>query len=188
MTVLEELGAKVENVSISDVQKGFVAWNTIMLAEATAYHEPFLEQKASEYSEEVLVQLEAGKLITATQYLKAQQFRAIFNRQIDFLMSRFDALLSPTLPVKAPLLGQKYLEIEGERITSQDAMTHFNWLANLTGLPTISVPCGFTSDGLPLGMMLMGHSFSETDLVRFAGAYEAATPWHKRHPASSTLS
>lgn len=182
LKVLEGLGTSIEEVSIRYLQEGYIAWYVITLAEATAWHERFLKTQASDYGSDVLIQLEAGNFITAPQYLKAQQFRTIFNREIAILMAEIDAILLPTLPIPAPPIGQKTVKIGGREITTQEAMLYLNWVANFTGRPAITVPCGFSSDGLPLGLATIGHPFAEANLLQIASAYQASTHWHTSRP------
>jgi aspartyl-tRNA(Asn)/glutamyl-tRNA(Gln) amidotransferase subunit A len=90
----------------------------------------------------------------------------------------------PTLPVTAPRIGQGKVVLGGREITSQHAMTYACWIANLSGLPAVSLPCGFGGDGLPVGLTLMGRADGEMRLLMIADAFEAITEWHRRAPAA----
>ena len=126
-------------------------------------------------------QLEAGRLISGAQYLKAQQYRVEFNRAVYALFAAADIVALPTLPVTAPRIGQGRVVLRGREITSQHAMTYACWIANLSGLPAISLPCGFGDDGLPVGLTLMGKADSEMHLLTFADAYEGITELASAH-------
>jgi aspartyl-tRNA(Asn)/glutamyl-tRNA(Gln) amidotransferase subunit A len=95
---------------------------------------------------------------------------------------RVDAIVAPVTAVSATRIGQRHAEIAGEMETVRSALVRLNRPANFTGHPAISLPCGFTREGLPIGMQLIGPRWSEARLLAIAFAYEQATDWHKRHP------
>jgi aspartyl-tRNA(Asn)/glutamyl-tRNA(Gln) amidotransferase subunit A len=111
-------------------------------------------------------------------YLKALQVRTLLRRDYEVAFERVDVVAMPTMPTPPFKLGEK----------SSDPLQMylgdiFTVSANLAGLPGISVPCGFSSDGLPIGFQLMGRMFDEVTMLRVANAYERATEWHARTPA-----
>jgi aspartyl-tRNA(Asn)/glutamyl-tRNA(Gln) amidotransferase subunit A len=175
-------GATIEETTVSRMVEGFAAWKVILHAEAAAYHAPFLEHKRDLYSANVRLQLEAGRCLSAVDYLKAQQFRSLFNRALGAVFDRYDALLLPTLPVTAPRLGESQVEAGSKSLTPQDAMTYVAWLANMSGLPAASIPCGFGRNGMPVGMMLVGRAGFDYGLLAIAAAFQAITDWHTRVP------
>jgi aspartyl-tRNA(Asn)/glutamyl-tRNA(Gln) amidotransferase subunit A len=93
-----------------------------------------------------------------------------------------DAIVAPTVPIPAPLISEQYVQIEGQQVGVRPALVGMNRPANLTGLPAISIPCGFTRDGLPVGLQLIGRAFDEVTLLRIAFAYERAHDWVAHHP------
>jgi aspartyl-tRNA(Asn)/glutamyl-tRNA(Gln) amidotransferase subunit A len=182
IALLTAEGVTVDEVIVGHMVEGFAAWKIILHAEAAAYHAPFLARDPDGYSDNVRLQLEAGRCLPAIDYLKAQQFRSLFNRDLARLFETHDALLLPTLPVTAPRIGQDFVIVGDQSITSQDAMTSVAWTANMAGLPAVSVPCGFGADGMPIGMMLMGRAGSDYDLLAIAMAFQDITDWHKQLP------
>jgi aspartyl-tRNA(Asn)/glutamyl-tRNA(Gln) amidotransferase subunit A len=102
--------------------------------------------------------------------------------EFDAAFQNVDAIVAPTVPVPAPLIGADTLQIDGEQIGARQAIVGHCRPANFTGLPAISVPCGFTRDGLPVGLQLIGRAFDETTLLRIAFSYERANDWRGRHP------
>ena len=174
-----DLGAEIVPVEISEMMEGFAAWKTILHSEATAFHTKFLSERPSEYADSVRIQLEAGRCITAAEYLNAQQYRSTFNHRLDLAMTGFDAFIYPTLPVTAPMLNEETLHFEGLTISAQDSMTYVAWLANLSGLPALSIPCGFGMKGLPVGLMLMGRFGTDFDLLGLGELFQIATDWHR---------
>jgi aspartyl-tRNA(Asn)/glutamyl-tRNA(Gln) amidotransferase subunit A len=110
-------------------------------------------------------------------YLKAQQVRTLIRRDYEDAFERVDAVAMPTTPSPAFKIGEKVsdpLQMYLEDI--------FTVSANLAGLPAVSVPCGFTKSGLPIGMQLIGRMFDEAAVLRIADAYERDTAWAKREP------
>jgi aspartyl-tRNA(Asn)/glutamyl-tRNA(Gln) amidotransferase subunit A len=103
-------------------------------------------------------------------------------RKFDAVFENVDAILAPTLPTAAPRIGEREVIIGGEKETVRSALVRLNRPANLTGHPAISIPCGFTRSGLPIGLQLIGPRWSEARLLSIALAYEDATEWHKRRP------
>jgi len=89
------------------------------------------------------------------------------------------------MPIAAPRIGENQLMIEGEKETVRSALVRLNRPANLTGDPAVSIPCGFTRGGLPIGLQLIGPHWSEARLLAIAFAFEDATEWHKKHPILS---
>ena len=183
-----DLGAEIVPVEISDMMEGFAAWKTILHSEATAFHAKFLSERPSEYADSVRIQLEAGRCITAADYLNAQQFRRAFNHSLDLAMTGYDAFIYPTLPVTTPMLDEETLHFEGLTVSAQDSMTYVAWLANLSGLPALSIPCGFGKQGLPVGLMLMGRFGTDFDLLGLGELFQTATDWHRRVPAFASHS
>lgn len=181
--LLSDSGVEIEEIEFPDLAAGFGVWKVILHAEAASYHAKFLEDEPEKYSDNVRMQIEAGRCIPAANYMKAQQFRSRFNEACARLFERFDFIASPALPVVAPEIGQQEIDVGGVRITSQDAMTSIAWIANITGFPAISLPCGQGPHNLPIGLMLMGPGFGEELLLGIAQRYQELSDWHRLSPA-----
>ena len=179
--VLEGLGASVEEVSIPLLEYAEQI-GTISSAEAAEVHSDNLRDRAGDIDPEVRARLETGTLTTAVQYIRAQRARAAFNRQVRQTMKRVDILLTPTTAVTAPRIGQKMVTVGDREEPRLPLLARLTRPFNLGGLPAISVPCGFTSAGMPIGLQLAGRPFEEAAVLRVAHAYEQATDWHKRRP------
>ena len=184
LRLLADDGAIINDVEITDLKTGFGAWKIILHSEAATYHAQFLSDCAEKYSDNVRVQIEAGRCLSAPSYLKAQQFRALFNQRLSELFEHYDMIAMPTLPVTAPRIGQSEVNINGSSITSQDAMTSIAWIANYSGLPAISIPCGLDSKGLPIGFMLVGPAYGENNIITIADRFQKITQWHRLKPNS----
>ncbi len=115
-------------------------------------------------------------------YLRGQRLRTAMRQELDALLSRVDALVTPSTRAVASPIGRPFTEVGGQP-TSGTLINTGNTVAfNLTGSPALSVPCGFSSDGLPFGMQLAGRAWDEATLLRIGAAYQGATSWHEQHP------
>lgn len=181
--VLTSNGARTVDVAVDDIEGNISAQLTVEAAEPSTYHQRWLRERPEDYGDDVRLLLEAGELLPATQYLQAQRYRALLRRQALEALSRADVLMCPTLPFTATPLGEVTVEIDaGEPEDMLSAIMQFTGLPSLTGLPAISVPCGFDADGLPIGMQLIGRPFEEATLFRAAAAFQAHTAFHERVP------
>ncbi|MSQ28329.1 MAG: amidase [Dehalococcoidia bacterium] len=182
-TVLAKAGATVSEVAFPLAAHSSVINQPVMLSEAATYHQGLLRKHWDMYSPMVRGRLTPGFAVTATMYLNGQRARALLTRQALDLLSQVDVLLTPTEPVGAPRIGDDTLNIEGRTEGVVNAMTRLTRPFNLTGLPAVSLPCGFTSEGLPIGLQLAGRPWDEATVLRAAHAFEQATDWHTRRPS-----
>jgi aspartyl-tRNA(Asn)/glutamyl-tRNA(Gln) amidotransferase subunit A len=173
--VLEDLGARLEDVRIPMLEYAGAAQPVIMLSEAFAYHERHLRSKPEEFGEMVRARFRMGGLFTAADYVQAQRVRNVLKRECANVLQRVDVLASPTMSTPAPAFA------------GIDAMTtarrpSFTGPYNLTGMPAISVPCGFTSAGLPVGLQIAGKPFDEPTVLRVAYTYQQQARWFEKRP------
>ena len=182
LSQLESLGAEVREVSMPMFEQAQAFSTTVLLAEASAYFRDILAKYGPQIYPPVRTRLEAGLFISAADYLRAQQARALFDRQARALLDEVDLLAGPTEPVTAPeLLAETVLAGERE-VGTVAALTQYTRPYNVTGFPAISVPCGFSNAGMPIGLQLAGRAFDEPTILRAAHAYEHSTQWHTRRP------
>ena len=179
---LEGLGARVEEVRLPRIHHATPAVFAIISAESMAYHEPYLKTRASEYGADVRARLLTGQFVLATQYLKAQRARQVVRAEVDGVLRQVDALLTPTTPIPAPRTDEREAAVEGVREDVRGWLTRCTRPINLTGNPALSVPCGLTRDGLPIGLQLVGRQFDEATLLRLGQAYEAVSPFRDHRP------
>jgi aspartyl-tRNA(Asn)/glutamyl-tRNA(Gln) amidotransferase subunit A len=181
---MEKRGATVLEISLPHLSESADAAANISLAEARHGHETagYFPAHAHEYGEEVRQRIDAGGKVLATQYLAGLDVQKRVRAEFDAAFQEVDAVVAPTVPVPAPPIGAEFVEVDGEQIGVRAALVGMNRPANFTGHPAISVPCGFTREGLPVGLQLIGRSFDESTLLRIALAYERAHDWCKRHP------
>jgi aspartyl-tRNA(Asn)/glutamyl-tRNA(Gln) amidotransferase subunit A len=176
LEVFRHLGAEVVEVEAPPFLDAVVALLAILLVEAAAYHRPWVAARASGYSAAVLERLKMGALVPAVDYVHAQRVRREFREGIAAGFGQVDLLVTPTSPAPAHDFSE---EVPGRDFTPYVRRT---CPFNLIGFPAVSVPCGLSADGLPLGLQLVGRPFDEGTMLRAARAYEQATPWHTRRP------
>lgn len=179
---LEELGASVTEVSLPQVSHAQAAGNVIMSAEAAAWHRDWLRDRPADYGTDVLARIRGGLLVSAVDYLSSQKMRTLIQQDFAAAFSLVDVVVGPTVPLVAPLIGRTTEAGGVLNLAPRSIANRATVPCNLTGMPAISVPCGFNSEGLPVGLQLMAPAFAEAVLLRAAAAYEAATPWHTKHP------
>lgn len=175
LAALEELGAHLEEVSIPSLEYSRAADSIIMLADGYAIHQRDLNARPQEYGDTIRALFRMGALFSAGDYVQANRVRQLMKRECAEVLERVDVLVTPTLPQPAaPFQGYDRPSV----VPSQ----RFTPAFNLTGLPAISVPAGFTSAGLPVGMQIVGKPFDEATVLRVAYTYERYAGWFQRRP------
>ncbi len=183
VATLERLGAEIEEVSLPHVEHAQVAGNIIMSSEAAAWHDTWLRERPGDYGADVLQRIRGGLLVRATEYLHSQQMRALIQQDFASAFARVQAVLSPTVPLVAPPIGRTQEPGGPLNVVPRSIANRTTVPCNLTGMPAISVPCGFSEpEGMPVGLQIMGPAFAEPMILRVAAAYEAATEWRTRRP------
>ena len=181
--VLADLGATVSEVSWPMYHQSQAISSTLVMAEGAAYHRKLVLEKGPLYAPAVRVRIEAGLFISADEYLRAQQAKSLFNQQSRELFEQVDLLAGPTEPITAFKIGTTELKVGEETVGATPALTQYTRPFNINGYPAITVPCGFSDDGMPFGLQLAGKPFDEVTVLKAAHAYEQNTEWHKRRPA-----
>jgi aspartyl-tRNA(Asn)/glutamyl-tRNA(Gln) amidotransferase subunit A len=169
--VFRSLGARVEDCELPQVADIIGAGRIIILAEATAYHTARARSHPHLFSPNFLRLIETGDKLPAVQYVQALRTREAITQGFTEVMDQFDALIMPTTPLPACKASE-----DTPPLTWPRSRNTFPF--NLTGSPAVSLPCGFTQDGLPIGLQIVGRAFDEATLLRVAQAYEQATRWH----------
>lgn len=184
LKVLEGLGARLVPVSLPHARHVPAVSFGIQAPEAFAYHERTLRTRAHEYGADVRARLESGRYFAAAHYLKAQRARHLVFEDYRQAFQAVQAILTPTVPLPATLVGAATVTVEGKEVDVRGAMTRFARAFNATGLPAATVPCGFTAGGLPVGLQVAGGPFEEATVLQVAHAYEEAGGWAGRRPAA----
>jgi len=183
LDALAALGADLVEVELPDAASIAPAHRTIAFSEASSIHEQILATRAAQYGDIIRARQEAGRGVMASEYLKAFGLRGRFARQFSQAWRSVDVIALPTSPVPAAEVGTAEIST-GPRgpEPAHTVYTRYSAPMNTLGLPALSVPCGFTARGLPIGLQLSGPPHSEPMLFSLAAAYEDATAWHLRHP------
>jgi aspartyl-tRNA(Asn)/glutamyl-tRNA(Gln) amidotransferase subunit A len=174
--VFASQGAQVVEVEFPGAYEAAKANGLMVTSDAAAFHRERLQEQPEKFGDDVRQRLEAGAAFTSGEYILARRTQTTLRRQFEQFFADFDLLLTATTPIAAPpLVGPDAVEQAGR-------LTRFTSPFNLTGLPAISVPCGFTDQGLPIGLQVVTRPWGEATLLRAANAYERATEWHLRQP------
>jgi len=182
--VFQSRGARMENVTLPHLEGATEASTNVALAEATRYHQSqgYFPGRAKDYSEDIWRRLEMGAEVTATDYLRAGEAKRAAVADFEAAFERVDVILAPTTPVAAVGAGTREVEIGGRTEPLRAALLRLTRPANFTGHPAISIPCGFTRAGLPIGLQLIGRVNREAELLAIAQVYESATQWSRSRP------
>ncbi|MGB9640710.1 MAG: amidase, partial [Anaerolineales bacterium] len=176
-TSFEKSGAVVEECAFPD---GLLAAQTnsqMVISDAAAVYEQDLKTHPELFGEDILQRLRNGAMVTSSQYVHARHTQTIIRKKYNDFFRNYDILLTPTTPITAPL-------IQGENALERaKTLTRFTAPFNLSGLPALTLPCGFDSQGLPIGLQLVTRAWNEEKLLQVAHIYEQSAGWWKRRPA-----
>ena len=152
-------------------------------AEAYAYHEPFVARSPELYQPATLARIQSGANVSADDVLRGRQELEASRHAIQAIFDDVDVLLTPTVPIPPPVIAD--LLEHPDKLRPQELIMLRNTRPfNVWGIPTISVPCGFTKDGLPIGLQLAAAPWREDVVLQAAHAYEQATEWHEKMPGA----
>jgi aspartyl-tRNA(Asn)/glutamyl-tRNA(Gln) amidotransferase subunit A len=179
---IPELGIELVPLGLNFVPLVGPVIMPLVQAEATTYHWQTLLDRPGDYSTNTRDNLRLGATILARDYLHAQRVRRQMQDEVDAALQSVDALVFPTQPIVAPPLGA-YDVGDATETDILDIEIGYTGLANLTGHPALSIPCGFTDAGLPVGLQLTGRAFDEATILTIAHALQLATDWHTHRPA-----
>jgi aspartyl-tRNA(Asn)/glutamyl-tRNA(Gln) amidotransferase subunit A len=190
LVTLKKLGAKLKEISLPYLKETEHAGNQIAWAEATHFHQQagWYPLYAADYGEDVRSRLEMGEKVSALEYLRALDLREKFiaGFHLALLENEVDALVTPTTPIAAPLIGEESIPIAGKDHSTRALLLRLNRPANLGGIPAISVPCGLTPSGLPAGLQFLASVTDEALLLDLATRFEQAHPLNA-HPDLTSL-
>jgi aspartyl-tRNA(Asn)/glutamyl-tRNA(Gln) amidotransferase subunit A len=183
LKTLEKLGARMVPVDLPDVAEHQATWFQIAPPEAFAFHEPLLKAHAELYGADVRDRLESGRALLSVDYVRAQRTRTMMKRECKKVFESVDVIVTPTTPIPAPRIDDLHKPWGDGTETAAASLARFTRYFNVVGLPAISIPCGFTVSGLPIGLQIAGKAFDESTVLRVAHAYEQDTRWFERQPA-----
>ena len=181
---LKTEGAEIVSVELPMADQIMAVEFGLCMPEASAYHHEMLRQRREMYQEDVRTFLEAGELIPATEYIAALRVRAEMQSAWKRMFDGLDAIVGPAVPSAATRRDQASIAWpDGFEEPVTPAFVRLSAPANVTGLPSVAVPCGFSTDGLPLSFQVIGRPFQEARILRIARAYERTADWSSRLPA-----
>ncbi|MFJ7150884.1 amidase [Streptomyces sp. NPDC100445] len=174
---LEALGARLIDIDIPMTRYIQATQWGLMVPEATAYHESTLRTVPELYQADVRILLEAGELMGAGDYLRAQRARTLIRDEWARILEEVDVIAAPAVPMTAVPSGQETVTWPDGTVESvSDAYVRLSSPANVTGVPALSVPVGRDTAGMPIGMQLLGRPFAERTLLLVGHAYERTQP------------
>lgn len=178
---LKSLGAEIKPITIPSLKNAHYAEMITVLAEASAIHHTNFKKRPEDFGKDVRLSLELGELPSAVEYIQAQQIRHKIKQEFQEIFKTVDTILAPTLPFTAPKIGQEITIINNQNLKVSDELIRLQSPANLTGLPSISVPCGL-SENMPVGIQFIGDAFDEHVIIKAAYAFECTNSMEGRKP------
>lgn len=174
--VFEEQGAHLSRVGFPGGYEAAKANGLMTPSDAAAFHRERLAEHPEDFGEDVRQRLLTGAAFTSTEYILARRTQTLLRRQFESFFDEYDVLLTPTTPIAAPPLHGP------DAVEQARLLTRFTAPFNLTGLPALSLPCGFTAAGLPIGLQIIARPWAEAKVLNAALAYEQTTEWHRQKP------
>ena len=174
--VFESLGCKGEEGDVSWLQAAALANKLMTQSDGAAVHRDRLKEHPELFGDDIRRRLEDGANTPLADYIRARRTQTEVKKNFEQFFENHDFLLTPTTPIAAPT-------IEGHDAVEQAGrLTRFTAPFNLAGLPALSLPCGFTKEGLPIGLQVISRAWGEFKVLNAGYAYEQATEWHTRRP------
>jgi aspartyl-tRNA(Asn)/glutamyl-tRNA(Gln) amidotransferase subunit A len=175
--VFESMGCRIQEVNVDWLREAALANKTMTQSDGAAVHRDRLKEHPEMFGEDVRRRLEDGAKTTSTEYILARRTQTEVRKRCEQFFESYDVLLTPTTPIAAPT-------IEGHDVVEQAGrLTRFTAPFNLTGLPALSIPCGFTKEGLPIGMQIVSRAWADAKALNAGYAFEQATDWHTQTPS-----
>jgi aspartyl-tRNA(Asn)/glutamyl-tRNA(Gln) amidotransferase subunit A len=182
---LKREGARIVKVELPDQRQLASASQLVLAVEAAAFHKRWLIERPQDYGPQVLMRLENGLAIPGVTYLETLRWRGPALAAHLAAVAGVDAVIAPAAPVPAPTIAESDVGNSPNAEAVIQRLTRFTRPVNYLGLPSLSIPSGFTRGGLPVGMQLIGRSFEEAMLLRIGAAFQRATDFHERVPKAA---
>ena len=174
--VFKTIGCKVEEVNVDWMHDAALANITMLRVDAATVHRERLKEHPDWFGEDILRRLEQGVNTSSIEYVLARRAQTEVRKRCEQFFESHDFLLTPTTPIAAPTIA-------GHDALEQAArLTRFTAPFNLAGLPALSLPCGFTKEGLPIGLQIISRAWADAKVLNAGYAFEQATEWHKQFP------
>jgi aspartyl-tRNA(Asn)/glutamyl-tRNA(Gln) amidotransferase subunit A len=185
LRVLRGLGASQSHTGAPDMSRLNALMHLVMSVEAATLHRRWLQERPDDYADQVRARIEPGLCYPATRYVEALALRGPLAREwIETAIGDADVAIIPTLPIPTPTIAETTEGSPADIAAKIGLVTRHTRAINYLGLPAVAAPCGFSEDGMPISLMLVGRPWSEPLLLRIADAFQRATDWHLRLPAN----
>lgn len=183
-SIVKSLGATVVEVTIPNLASAIPAGMVIFLTDASEWHGSLMKDHGHEYVRETRLMLDLGELIRSSTYAKAQKVRRVVRDSMRdvFRHSELDVLFAPTIRIPVFPLADLSVDMVRGDDSAIASLMHNTFPANIMGVPGLSVPVGFSGDGLPIGMQIIAPPFREDVLFQVGHAVQSESDWHNRHP------
>jgi aspartyl-tRNA(Asn)/glutamyl-tRNA(Gln) amidotransferase subunit A len=185
VATLKREGAEIVKVELPDQRQLSSASQLVLAVEAAAFHKRWMIERLEDYGAQVRMRLENGLAVPAITYLEAMRWRGPALSAHTAAVAGVDAVIAPVSPIPAPTIAESDVGGGPGAEAVIQRLTRFTRPVNYLGLPSLSIPSGFTRSGLPVGMQLIGRSFDEATLLRIGAAFQRATDFHDRVPKLS---
>lgn len=174
--VFESMGCRIQKVNVDWMREAALANKTMTQSDGATVHRDRLKEHPEMFGDDIRRRLEDGAKTTSTEYSLARRMQAEVRKRCELFFESYDVLITPTTPIAAPTIaGNDAVEQAGR-------LTRFTAPFNLAGLPALSMPCGFTKDGLPIGMQIVAAAWKDAKVLNAGYAYEQMTDWHMQKP------
>jgi aspartyl-tRNA(Asn)/glutamyl-tRNA(Gln) amidotransferase subunit A len=185
LATLKKEGAEIVKVELPDQRQLTAACQLVLATEAAALHKRWMIERPQDYGAQVLMRLQNGLSIPAVSYLEAMRWRGPALSAYLAAVEGTDAIIAPVAPMPAATIAESDVGNSPDAEAVIQRITRFTRPINYLGLPSLSIPAGFTKAGLPVGMQIIGRSFDEAMLVRIGAAFQRVTDFHQRVPKLS---
>ena len=182
IATLQREGAEVVKVELPDQRQLSSASQLVLAVEAAAFHKRWMIERLEDYGPQVRMRLENGLAVPAVTYLEAMRWRGPALSAHNEAVAGVDAVIAPASPIPAPTIAESDVGGGPGAEAVIQRLTRFTRPVNYLGVPSLSIPSGFTRNGLPVGTQLIGRSFDEATLLRIGAAFQRATDFHDRVP------
>jgi len=180
--VMQSLGAETIPVSLPFMPQLVEVARDLLLVEAYAVHAGHFRDRPNDLGEDLKALFEKGKALTAEQYVQAQRLRHRLRREMERVFDQVNVIVTPATPLTAFPIGATKVTLGGKEYDARAAATRFTREFNASGHPALAIPCGADSQGLPIGLQIIGRLWDEAAVLHVGYAYEQATEWHTRRP------
>jgi aspartyl-tRNA(Asn)/glutamyl-tRNA(Gln) amidotransferase subunit A len=182
VAALKQQGAEIVSVELPDQRQLTAACQFVIAVEAAAFHKRWMIERPQDYGPQVLMRLQNALAVPGISYLEAMRWRGLALSAHAAAVAGVDAVIAPVAPTAAPTIVESDVGNSPGAEAMIQRLTRFTRPVNYLGLPSLAIPCGFTRNGLPVGMQLIGRSFDEATLLRIGAAFQRATDFHEKLP------